>query len=110
MLNWVEAAAIDDLCLLLFSLLFRPSESGKNPARHRPFFIEPLLIPQDDPSSLLVDQLCGGRRRPLPRGIPSRGRGPPPPPPPPAALPPFPPPPPANIEAYASPAARKPLP
>src|SRR3989442_13071086 len=85
MLNWVEAASLDDLYLLLSSLLFRPSESGKNPAGHRPFFLEPLVVPQDHPSPLLIDQLCGGCRRPLPRRLAVRGRDPPPPPPPHAA-------------------------
>src|SRR2546427_8768895 len=76
----VEAASLDDLYLLLSSLLFRPSESGKNPAGHRPFFLEPLVVPQDDPSLLLIDQLCGGCRRPRPPvlAVPDRG-GPPPP-------------------------------
>src|SRR2546428_13728595 len=92
MLNWVEAASLDDLYLLLSSLLFRPSESGKNPAGHRPFFLEPLVVPQDDPSPLLIDQLCGGGRRPLPRLLPVRHADPRPPPPPPPPRPNFPPP------------------
>src|SRR2546425_1822651 len=92
MLNWVEAASLDDLYLLLSSLLFRPSESGKNPAGHRPFFLEPLVVPQDDPSPLLIDQLCGGGRRPIPRDLAVRDRDPPPPPPPPPAPPTVPPP------------------
>src|SRR2546427_274219 len=45
----VEAASLDDLYLLLSSLLFRPSESGKNPAGHRPFFFVSLFI-----------NVCGG--------------------------------------------------
>src|SRR2546425_9500399 len=98
MLNWVEAASLDDLYLLLSSLLFRPSESGKNPAGHRPFFLEPLVVPQDDPSPLLIDQLCGGCRRPLPCGLAVRDPDPPPPPPPPAAQPTCPRPPPRNLK------------
>src|SRR2546425_11441579 len=92
MLNWVEAASLDDLYLLLSSLLFRPSESGKNPAGHRPFFLEPLVVPQDDPSSPLIDQLCGGGPPPVPWVLAVRVHGPPPPPPPPVPAPTCPPP------------------
>src|SRR5438445_13860653 len=92
MLNWVEAASLDDLYLLLSSLLFRPSESGKNPAGHRPFFLEPLVVPQDDPSLLLIDQLCGGCRCPIPGVLAVRYQDRPPPPPPDASKPTCPPP------------------
>src|SRR5437867_1767494 len=83
----VEAASLDDFYLLLSSLLFRPSESGKNPAGHRPFFLEPLVVPQDDPSPILIDQLCGGCRRPIPGVLAVRDRDRPPPPPSDAAEP-----------------------
>src|SRR2546425_9643076 len=102
MLNWVEAASLDDLYLLLSSLLFRPSESGKNPAGHRPFFLEPLVVPQDDPSPILINQLCGGWGPPVPGALPVPGPDPPPPPPPPPAAPTPPRPPPRNDKKGAS--------
>src|SRR5712691_7267151 len=83
----VEAAGLDDPCLLLLSLLFRPSESGKNPAGHRPFFLEPLLVPQYDPPPRLIDQLCRGCRRPIPDVLAVRDRDRPSPPPSDAAEP-----------------------
>src|SRR5712691_795092 len=83
----VEAAGLVDPYLLLFSLLFRPSESGKNPSGHRPFFLESLVVPQDDPSPPLIDQLRGGCRRPIPGVLAVRDRDRPPPPPSDAAEP-----------------------